>query len=268
MKSRRGYVSHRLGQVHYRTYWPDSGENSVVLVLSHQSPSSSLMFEAAYPHLTAANVMCVAVDTPGFGMSDVPDPRPSVEDYASVFPAVLDHFQLKQAHFLGHHTGAANVTAFAARHPERVKSLVLNGPPLFSDEERAERLKLPLGPTPLKEDGSHLIERWNGRLKATPGYTNLYAMHRNLLGSLLAGDTSWYGHKAAYEYDMMGDFKRIKSRTLILTNSTDDIYHLAQRARQLRPDMAYTELKGGTHDIVDEQPEAWAAAVAAFLKQA
>ena len=57
MKSRRGYVSHRLGQVHYRTYWPNSGALDLVLVLSHQSPSTSLMFEAAYPHLTAAGVM-------------------------------------------------------------------------------------------------------------------------------------------------------------------------------------------------------------------
>ena len=64
--------------------------------------------------------MCVAVDTPGFGMSDVPDPRPSVEDYASVFPAVLDHFSLSSAHFLGHHTGAANVTAFAPCKPGEV----------------------------------------------------------------------------------------------------------------------------------------------------
>lgn len=267
MKSRRGYVSHRSGQVHYRTYWPDSGKNNLVLVLSHQSPSSSLMFEAAYPHLTAANVMCVAVDTPGFGMSDVPDPRPSVEDYAEVFPAVLDHFNLKQAHFLGHHTGAANVTAFAARHPERVTSLILNGPPLFSEEERTERLKGYFGPVAPKEDGSHLVERWNGRLKATPGYTNLYAMQRNFLGTLLAGDTFWYGHKAAYEYDMMRDFKRLKTRTLLLTNTTEDLYQITQRARALRPDMAYAELKGGTHDIVDEQPEAWSAAVAAFIKQ-
>ena len=267
MKSRRGYVSHRLGQVHYRTYWPDAGESGLVLVLSHQSPSSSLMFEAAYPYLTAANVMCVAVDTPGFGMSDVPDPRPSVEDYASVFPAVLDHFSLSSAHFLGHHTGAANVTAFAARHPHRIKSLILNGPPVFSAEERAERLRIPLGPTPPKEDGSHLRERWNARLKATPGYTDLYAMHRNLLGSLLAGDTAWYGHRAAYEYDMLRDFKKITSRTLLLTNTGEDLYEVTQRARKLRPDMSYAELKGGTHDIVDEQPEAWSAAVVAFIKQ-
>jgi hypothetical protein len=35
----------------------------------------------------------------------------------------------------------------------------------------------------------------------------------------------------------------------------------------MRPDFAYAELEGGTIDIIDEQPEAWAQAVADFLKK-
>ena len=66
---------------------------------------------------------------------------------------------------------------------------------------------------------------------------------------------------------MMRYFRRLKSRTLLLTNPTEDLSPITQRARALRPDMAYAELKGGTHDIVDEQPEAWSATVAAFIKQ-
>jgi hypothetical protein len=34
----------------------------------------------------------------------------------------------------------------------------------------------------------------------------------------------------------------------------------------MRPDFAYVELEGGTHDIVDEQPDAWVASVADFVK--
>jgi hypothetical protein len=32
--------------------------------------------------------------------------------------------------------------------------------------------------------------------------------------------------------------------------------------------MEFFELEGGTHDIVDEQPEVWSEAVAAFIKDA
>jgi hypothetical protein len=54
---------------------------------------------------------------------------------------------------------------------------------------------------------------------------------------------------------------------LILTNTGDMAYPMAQRARQLRPDMAYVELSGGNVDIVDQAPEAWVEAVVAFTRQ-
>jgi pimeloyl-ACP methyl ester carboxylesterase len=260
MSIRRGYTEGPFGQLHYRT----AGEG-VPLILSHQSPSSSAMFIKAYEPLAELGVKVVGVDTPGYGNSDLPAHRPSVEDYAKMFQPVLDHFGWHSAHFLGHHTGAANVTAFAYRHPGRVKKLVLNGPPIFTAEERAERVNKP-GPIALEADGSHLAKRFQGRIKATPGWTDIQAMQKNFMQTLWSGETFWYGHKAAYEYDMISEFMGLKVPTLILTNTGDDLYHMSQRAHVARTDMAYVELQGGTHDIVDEQPETWAAAVAAYIK--
>jgi hypothetical protein len=60
---------------------------------------------------------------------------------------------------------------------------------------------------------------------------------------------------------------RMTHPTLILTNTGDMAYPMAQRARQLRPDMAYVELSGGNVDIVDQAPEAWVEAVVAFTRQ-
>lgn len=260
MKLRRGYVDGPTGQIHYRVL----GEG-IPLVLSHQSPSSSNMFHKVYPLLAKSGFMAIGVDTPGFGNSDVPDPRPSVKDYASAFAPVLDHFGLSSANFLGHHTGAANVAEFAHQNPKRVDKLILNGPPVFNAEERADKIDKP-GPVPYEADGGHLKKRWDGRVAATDGWTDVEAMHNNVLQTLWAGETFWYGHKAAYEYDITEAFMGLKMPTLILTNTGDDIYFLSCRARDMRPDMAFAELEGGTHDIVDEQPEAWSAAVAAFIK--
>lgn len=262
MKPRRAYVDGPTGQIHFQML----GEG-IPLVLSHQSPSSSNMFRKAYPLFAAAGIQAIGIDTPGFGSSAVPDPRPSVRDYASAFAPVLDHLGLKKAHFLGHHTGAANVTEFAHLHPDRVESLVLNGPPVFSAEERASRTGGP-GPMKIEADGSHLKKRWDARVAATVGWTDVEAMHNNVLQTLWSGETFWYGHKAAYEYDITEAFMGLKIPTLILTNTGDDIYHLSCRARDMRPDMAFVELVGGTHDIVDEQPEAWVKAVAGFIKGA
>lgn len=263
MKPRRGYVDGPFGQIHYRI-----AGDGVPLILSHQSPSSSDMFRAAYAPLAARGLMVIGVDTPGFGESDVPPPRPGIVDYAKAFAPVLDRFNLKSAAFLGHHTGAANVTAFAFRHPERVSKLILNGPPVYTAAERAERASRPAGPIPPESDGSHLARRFQGRVAVTKGWTRIDAMHANFMQTLWAGDTFWYGHKAAYDYDMESEYKALKVPTLILTNTTDDLYEVTKRAHAMRPDMAYVELTGGTHDIVDEQPETWSAAVAKFVSDA
>lgn len=260
MRPRRSYIDGPFGQLHLRTL----GEGTP-LILSHQSPSSADMYRAVYAPLAAAGLKVIGVDTPGYGGSDVPNPRPSVPDYAKIFAPVLDHFNLRAAHFAGHHTGAMNVTEFAFRNPDRVTKLILNGPPVFTAEERAERVSKP-GPVKIEADGSHLAKRFQGRVAATAGWTRLDAMQANFVQTLLAGETFWYGHKAAYEYDMTPAFMGLKVPTLILTNTGDDINHMAQRARGMRPDMAYVELIGGTHDICDEQPQAWADAVTRFIK--
>lgn len=260
MKTKRGYLDGPFGQVHYRTV----GEG-IPLILSHQSPSSSDMFRAVYPYFAQAGVRVIAVDTPGYGNSDAPSWRPGIVDYAKIFAPVLDHFHLMKASFLGHHTGAMNVTEFAFHAPARVTKLILNGPPLFTADERALRLTKP-GPVALQADGSHLSKRFQGRVAATPGWSDLNAMQANFMQSLWAGENFWHGHKAAYEYDMTPAFMGLIVPTLILTNTGEDLYDISQRARKARPDMAYAELKGGTHDICDEQPEAWTAAVVKFLK--
>jgi hypothetical protein len=44
------------------------------------------------------------------------------------------------------------------------------------------------------------------------------------------------------------------------------IYAAARTAHELRPDLPYVELQGGTVDILDQQPAAWAEAVAHFIR--
>ncbi|MFN8534129.1 MAG: alpha/beta hydrolase [Dehalococcoidia bacterium] len=261
MKPRKGYVDAPTGQVHYRVL--GDGEP---LVLLHQSPNSSLMFSRAMPHLAALGLKAIAIDTPGYGNSDVPDSLPTVETYASVIPAVLDAFGLERSAVLGHHTGAATACEFAASQPEKVTKLILNGPPVYTDDERLRRLdRAPTGPMPLQADGSHLMQRWQRRIAASPGWSDLEAMQRGVVQTLYAGNYDWYGHRAAFEYRMMPRLLSLTVPTLILTNTGEDLYQLSCRAHDLRPDFAFVALEGGTHDIVDEQPENWAKAVAAFV---
>lgn len=263
MKIKKGYLNGPFGQIHY--YQAGAGPD---LILVHQSPLCARMFEKIMPILGELGIRVTAIDTPGYGNSDVPPSPPSIADYADIFPSVLEELSLDNAHFLGHHTGAAVLCSFAARYQEKVKSLILNGPPLFTAQDLEPYKGIVLGPDPIFKDGTHMLEAWNTRLKYSPGWTDEKAMHRRLVDQLWAGDTAWYGLNASFKYIMEPDFMVLTSRTLILTNTGDDIYELAKKARMLRPDFDYKELAGGTHDIVDEQPEAWSKLVADFVHNA
>jgi pimeloyl-ACP methyl ester carboxylesterase len=78
----------------------------------------------------------------------------------------------------------------------------------------------------------------------------------------------WHGHNAAFKYDQAARLPLITQPTLILSNTGDEIYPHAQQAHAIRPDFAFVALEGGGVDIVDQQPETWADAVAGFLNAA
>ena len=156
--------------------------------------------------------------------------------------------------------------ASLVRLPQRVDRLILNGVPLLSPAERGHFAQFRFTPLALEPDGAHLVAAWRQRLAASPGWTDLAAMHAHVLATLSNPEHYGWGFEAAFAYDIAADLAAVAVPTLILTNTGEDLYAASRRAAALRPDFAYAELAGGTHDIVDEQPAAWAAAVAAFLK--
>ncbi len=261
MTLRRAYVDGPYGQIHLRI----AGDGTP-LILLHQSPLSGDQFSAVLPLLANRGFCAVAMDTPGFGQSDRPTAPVGIAGYAEAVPAVMAAMGWTKASILGHHTGASIAASLAARRPELVDRLVLNGVALLSDEERAHFAQFRFAPLEPKADGSHLLAAWDQRLAASPGWTELEAMHRYVT-ALLANPSDYYwGFEAAFAHDMAADLQAIRAPSLIFTNTGEDLYAASQRAHALRPDFAFAALDGGTHDIIDEQPEAWVAAVTRFLR--
>ncbi len=259
---RKGYLDAPTGQVHYRT----AGEGTPLLLL-HQCAGSSQQFLPVYPLLAEAGFKVIAPDTPGYGMSDPPKATPTITTYAENLPAILDHFGIDKAAVLGHHTGASIACEFAALHPERVTKLILNGPPFYSPRLRDKMLaRWRTHELEINEDGSHLLEPWKRRLDVSIGWTDLRAMTRHVIDMLTVRDREWVGFIAAFNYDMAARLKDMQVPTMLLTNTGEDLYICTQKAREFRPDFTYVELEGGTHDIVDEQPENWTKAVAGFVR--
>lgn len=262
MKTIKGYADGPFGQLHYQT----CGEG-VPVIMVHQSPDSMVQFAPVMEPLARAGIHAIAVDIPGYGMSDVPDHPPTIGEYAAIVPAICDHFGFDRASVLGHHTGAIIVTEAALLYPDRIDKIILNGPLPLTDEERAyfkgslaaEKEWAP------RWDGSHLTEQWEFRKGAQAQWNDLAAFHTHFIHGQLAGSTVWYAHDAVMDYHHEAALPKITHPCLVLANTGDAIYAQSQRAMEIRPDFSYAELEGGTIDIIDEQPEAWAKAVAGFL---
>ena len=257
---KRGYFDGPWGHVHLRRFGL-----GVPTLLLHQSPLSSAQFEAAAPFLAGAGLECVALDMPGMGMSDPVHMGANLDDFTAIIPAALDHLGWDKAHIIGHHTGASLAARFASHNPSHVNRLILNGVALLSQAERDFFATFKFGPTISAADGSHLKAAWDTRLKATPGWSNLSAMHRWTMEGLARGQTSWMAFPAVIGHDLAPDIASLRAPTLFFTNTGEDLYEATKRAHALMPHCAFAELQGGTHDIIDEQPEAWAKIVTDFL---
>lgn len=90
-----------------------------------------------------ARYRVLAVDLPGHGLTDSPpdDARYQMTHCIADLVAIFDHFRLEKVHLAGYSMGGRIALAFAATHPERVQSLILEGasPGLADPTDQRER---------------------------------------------------------------------------------------------------------------------------------
>ena len=145
----KAYTETSIGQCHYRFR---EGEGTPIVFL-HQTPSSSLMYEEII-QLMPQNT-CIAIDTPGFGMSDDISGNPNVADYGQSIIEALINIKIGDFHLLGHHSGASIALYMENEFNHMVSSLTLIGAFLATKEEK-ELMKNQTGlDWSPKEDGTH-----------------------------------------------------------------------------------------------------------------
>ncbi len=130
------------------------------VVLIHSSPT-----HAGYlvPHmrLLADRFTCIAFDTPGFGLSDpLPGKTLRVEDLSGAIADNMAALQLPACPVFGTHTGAAIALSLAAHRPERVTALVLDGVPIFTQDEQRAIFTDYFEPLVPDDRGGHFARTW------------------------------------------------------------------------------------------------------------
>ena len=109
------------------------------LILMHGigSGSAGWLFQLE----TLQGCRLIAWDAPGYGESaNLPMARPTPADYAQALHEFLDRLLLKDVVLVASSLGCLMAGAYAAAHPERVRSMVLLGPAggYAGDEKRTE----------------------------------------------------------------------------------------------------------------------------------
>ncbi len=260
----RDYVEGRFGQVHIRIVRPQN-PGTVPLICFHLSPDSGRVYALWLAEMGKDRV-AIAPDTPGFGDSDAPPSPPEIADYAAAMGDLCDRLGLEQVDIMGYHTGSLTAVEFAQQRPELVRRVVMVSAPIFTPEELKPFLeRMGTATTDIPEiDGSHLTRRFaNHKRWREKGVPAIYT-HRQVAEILKGGDTSWWGHRAAFRYPLIDELPRVKQPLLVL-NPEDDLWFLTQKAAPLIQNGRIHPLPGYAHGMLDVHTQEVAAVVRGFL---
>jgi pimeloyl-ACP methyl ester carboxylesterase len=262
----RAYVDGRWGQVHVRI---DGPANGPTVVLLHKMVWSSIEFSKAQPYLAARGIRSIAVDMPGYGLSDSPDAQPTADEYADDLVAILDRFNVTKAVMVGTSTGATLAAAFAIRHPDRTLAIGMDGPPIFEGALLQKLLAEHEFDRTARADGVTMQARWQEvvALSKSGGGLSDEAIQTGLLQFFQAGPHYLYGHQAIFRYPLKAQLDKVNVPVLLLTYPGDQLRAVTLATKQAHPGYTLTEI-GWTGMAADfDAPKAWADAVADYVLQ-
>lgn len=225
------------------------------------------LWEAVLPSF-AGQYRLIRYDFRGHGLSDCPPPPYTITDHAADLHGLLNTLQVESAILVGISVGGQIALAYAAAHPERIRSLVLcdTGTKIGSAamwNERIERLRQE-GMDSLADS---ILARWftpsfaQANPAVTRGYTHM------LTRTPLAG---YIGTCAALrDADLADAAQTVKARALVICGAEDVATppDLGRALANTLPDARFSLIDGAAHLPCVEQSAAFAALLHRFLEE-
>ena len=262
MGIKKSYVDTKEGQIHYR-FCP--AEKEPPIVFFHQTASSSQSYEKIMSILEGTYRM-FALDTPGFGQSFFPPQPPTTSYWVNVLFEALENMGIHEFHAFGHHTGAAIAVEMAATRPDRVKTLMMDGPVCLTPEQRKYWLDTAIDPMVIKPDGSHLMKIWNRVVGLDPNHPPELC-HREAIDTLRAGERWHEAYIAVFSQDNYAMFEKIKCPTLLLCGDLDVLFPYFRQACNACSGAKVVVLPGGGVYAPDNCAERIAEEIKVFIEE-
>ncbi|MEZ5646902.1 MAG: alpha/beta fold hydrolase [Burkholderiaceae bacterium] len=240
------------------------------LVFLHGIGGRAWGWRAQLDHFAAAGWHTLAWDMPGYGDS-APVRDMDFDHLAAALDALLADRGIERAVLVGHSMGGMVALQAWARHPSRVAGLVLaasspafgHGSGGFQTRFLADRLApLEAGQT-LADIAARLIPSMAGPDASPDGL----ALAQACMGSITPeGYRS--ALRALIRFEQRAALSTIAVPTLCLAGEHDRTAApvVVRRMAERIPGAAYVEMPGAGHLMNFEQPEAFSAALSAFLE--
>jgi pimeloyl-ACP methyl ester carboxylesterase len=261
-------------ELHYCA-WGDPAAPPVVLLHGITGHARS------WDHLAARlapDFRVLAVDQRGHGDSQwAPDGDYSMGTMAADLARLADRLGLERFRLLGLSMGGRVAIAYAAGHAHRLERLVIVdiGPEVAP--AGLERVRSMIAGSP--ERIASEAEAYDLVRRANPRYAEAELRHRvrHGLRPLPDGGLAWKYDRALREMmraggrreplDLWAPLPGIGCPTLLVRGAESDILspEIAKRMLDALPDGRLVEIPGAGHTVPGDQPEAFAAAVRAFL---
>ena len=265
-----------------KIYYRQSGINQPVFILLHGLGASTYSWLEVFDDFSGLGSV-VAYDRPGFGYSE----RPEVEDWSTENPysneaqleqlwAVMDTLGIQKAILVGHSAGGSIAIQAALQHPERVESLILLAPAVYSSYSLPlfvqRLLNIPqidrLGPLFVRQvfkGADRMLENaWHDRSLITPEIRAEYFKPFQAEGWDMA---LWEMMKIRVNPGIKNRLKELDLSVLIVTGDDDRVVPIwqSQRLAKAIPNAQLVVVENCGHMPQEEKPEEFLTAVDAFL---
>lgn len=261
-------------QIHYRE--SDNLAGGVPLVMLHLLPGSSLQLGPLMQDLSPRYAL--APDIAGAGDSDPLDlDQPSIADLAADMLALIEaRCGNKPVDLYGTHTGACVAIELAASHPDLVRSVIIDGVPIFDASTAAKFAETYAPVIKPDHDGTHFLKAHSfckdlslffpwydksakaARCRGLSHPDTLFAFVMEVLKGI---DTIPALYRAAFSYPTVERLRDVLQPTLCLAPAGDTLAQPTRQALNLLSSGQLVEVEGNESDRSSS-----AAAINAFLE--
>ncbi len=220
------------GQIHY---WTAGAGPALMLI--HQSNNSSDEFIGLIPYL-ADKFQLIAIDLPGFGISDDPAGPHTMERLRDAVIRLADHLKLDRFHLLGHHGGCLVVSSVAATIPDRIERVIMSGtsyPRDLSEEEKAEiraEVRNTLNPD---WEGNEFVRIWRGIARMRSAGVEPEALVTPFLNSIRIRQRPYEAWGLLFTWDRTPAQLTMKMPVLLIQGELDEVIQNQERLLERFP---------------------------------